>query len=94
MVDLLGSCLSIEFSLVKVKQVKSENRESNEAAKCDECAEDSKQKNVAYVVEELLSIHIEASCEDDRRQDEIEEEIVIESHDMRKFFRSKVHIQG
>ena len=74
MVDLLGSCLSIEFSLVKVKQVKSENRESNEAAKCNESAEDSKQKNVANVAEELLSIHIEASCEDNRWQDEIEEE--------------------
>ena len=54
----------------------------------DDCGDDTKQHDVAEIFEELLSLHIEATCKHDGRQAEVEKQLVVEFHQFSKFLLS------
>ena len=62
------SCLAIGLSNLSARDVLFvEPSDSREAKEGYDCADEAEQDDVAEVVEELFTLHIEATCKHDRR---------------------------
>ena len=92
MFDLPFQRFGIIDVLSEVDVLKDKNRQRGEDAENDEGSKHSKQNNVLEIGKELLTVHVVAGGEDDRRQDEVEEQIVVKRHDVGKFRVSDLHI--
>ena len=61
------SCLAIGLSNLSARDVLFvEPSDSREAKEWNDCADEAEQDDVAEVVEELFTLHIEATCKHDR----------------------------
>ena len=74
--------LAIRLCQWATSEVSVEDCHSAETHKRDDCADKSEEDNVFDVCEELLPLHVEATCEHNGRQAKVEEEVVAELHQL------------
>ena len=76
------------FHLCQRNIMYDENSKSREESKDHESSQNAKQDDICDIIEELFAVHVVARGEDNWRKNEVEEEIVIELHDVREFARA------
>ena len=81
LVDLPLAGFRVVHDCAQLKCVQEKHSKSREACERNESSQNSKDANIGDICEELIAVHVVASCKNDRREDEVEKQVIVERHD-------------
>ena len=81
MVDLPFARYRVVPERTQLESGQAEYSKARKACKRNEGSQNSEDANIGDVCEELIAVHVVACCKNDRWEDEVEKQVIVERHD-------------